>query len=125
MGAIHKKRQIFLRGRYVRNIPMGTEANGMDFFHRFGGLHRYKGLLLQPCRDMGFISGVFGQGGKFENQQCSLIEVYDHSSGQQRPLCVNLEEAGRGFGTPQSCGGLEDGGYYQVAGASVQWFGEG
>lgn len=104
---------------------MGTEANGMDFFHRFGGLHCYKGLLLQPCRDMGFISGVFGQGGKFENQQCSLIEVCDHSSGQQRPLCVNLEEAGRGFGTPQSCGGLEDGGYYQVAGASVQWFGEG
>lgn len=52
---------------------MGTEANGMDFFHRFGGLHRYKGLLLQPGRDMGFISGVFGQGGSLRTNSAVLL----------------------------------------------------
>lgn len=52
---------------------MGAEANGMDFFHRFGGLHRYKGLLLQLCRDMGFISGVFGQGGSLRTNSAVLL----------------------------------------------------
>lgn len=50
---------------------MGAEANGMDFFHRFGGLHRYKGLLLQPGRDS--FRGSSVKGGSLRTNSAVLL----------------------------------------------------